>query len=172
MSDFQERMPPAGSGGPGGGGAAGPVHQMIFRWDGNQGRQGTGMKAVAHSCPAERAEQLGAELGPLLWVSGAAAQRQSVVRTLSRDGEVMLVQRWPTTDRGGRPSTVSHVLVGDPRALKTRQCLGLSHGGWGNRESAERPPGGCARWSAGSSTKWPGGGCRGCRSCCRRSSTR
>lgn len=141
MSDFQERMPPAGSGGPGGGGAAGPVHQMIFRWDGNQGRQGTGMKAVAHSCPAERAEQLGAELGPLLWVSGAAAQRQSVVRTLSRDGEVMLVQRWPTTDRGGRPSTVSHVLVGDPRALKTRQCLGLSHGGWGNRESAERAAG-------------------------------
>ncbi|MDT0456999.1 hypothetical protein RM550_14855 [Streptomyces sp. DSM 41527] len=151
MSDFQERRPPAGrggpgrggpgGGGPGGGGAAGPVHQVVFRWDGNQGRQDTGMKAVAHSCPAGRAEQLGRELGPLLWVSGAAARRQSVVRTLSRDGEVMLVQRWPTTDRGGRPSTVSHVLVGDPRALKTRQCLGLSHGGWGSRESAERAAG-------------------------------
>ncbi|MEU6331222.1 hypothetical protein ABZ851_28690 [Streptomyces sp. NPDC047049] len=151
MSDFQERRPPAdrggpgsggpGGGGPGGGAAAGPVHQVVFRWDGNQGRQDTGMKAVAHSCSAGRADQLGRELGPLLWVSGAAAQRQSVVRTLSRDGEVMLVQRWPTTDRGGRPSTVSHVLVGDPRALKTRQCLGLSHGGWGNRESAERAAG-------------------------------
>ncbi|PBC85757.1 MULTISPECIES: hypothetical protein [unclassified Streptomyces] len=146
MSDYQERRPPAGRGGPGGGGpgggaAAGPVHQVVFRWDGNQGRQDTGMKAVAHSCSAGRAEQLGRELGPLLWVSGAAAERQSVVRTLSRDGEVMLLQRWPTTDRGGRPSTVSHVLVGDPRALKTRQCLGLSHGGWGNRESAERAAG-------------------------------
>ncbi|MGW7577469.1 hypothetical protein [Streptomyces sp. NPDC054765] len=141
MSDFQERRPPAGTGGPGGGPAAGPVHQVIFRWDGNQGRQGTGMKAVAHSCPAERAEELGRELGPLLWVSGTAAPRHSVVRTLSRDGDVMLVQRWPTTDRGGRPSTVSHVLVGDPRALKTRQCLGLSHGGWSNRESAERAAG-------------------------------
>lgn len=117
------------------------MQQVIFRWDGNQGRQGTGMKAVAHSCSAERAEELGRELGPLLWVSGAAAPRQSVVRTLSRDGEVMLVQRRPTTDRGGRPSTVSHVLVGDPRTLKTRQCLGLAHGGWGNRESAERAAG-------------------------------
>lgn len=77
------------------------MHQVVFRWDGNQGRQGTGMKAVAHSCPAERAEELGRELGPLLWVSGTAAARQSVVRTLSRDGDVMLVQRWPTTDRGG-----------------------------------------------------------------------
>ncbi|MFG2531048.1 hypothetical protein [Streptomyces sp. NPDC048516] len=153
MSDFQERRPLTGTGGPGGpggGGAAGPVHQVIFRWDGNQGRQGTGMKAVAHSCSAERAEELGRELGPLLWVPGAAAPRQSVVRTLSRDGEVMLVQRLPTTDRGGRPSTVSHVLVGDPRTLKTRQCLGLSHGGWSNRESAERAAGrlravGCAQ---------------------------
>jgi hypothetical protein len=117
------------------------VHQVVFRWDGNQGRQGTGMKAVAHSCPAERAEELGRELGPLLWVSGTAAARQSVVRTLSRDGDVMLVQRWPTTDRGGRPSTISHVLIGAPGTLKTRQCLGLSYGGWGSRESAEKASG-------------------------------
>jgi hypothetical protein len=117
------------------------VHQVVFRWDGNQGRQGTGMKAVAHSCSAGRAEELGRELGPLLWVSGTAASRQSVVRTLSRDGDVMLVQRWPTTDRGGRPSTISHVLIGDPGTLKTRQCLGLSYGGWGSRESAEKASG-------------------------------
>lgn len=110
MGDFQDRGSPAAHGeqagahGPGGGGAGGSVHQVVFRWDGNQGRQGTGMKAVAHSCPAERAEELGRELGPLLWVSGTAAARQSVVRTLSRDGDVMLVQRWPTTDRGGRPA--------------------------------------------------------------------
>lgn len=117
------------------------MHQVVFRWDGNQGRQGTGMKAVAHSCSAGRAEELGRELGPLLWVSGTAASRQSVVRTLSRDGDVMLVQRWPTTDRGGRPSTISHVLIGDPTTLKTRQCLGLSYGGWGSRESAEKASG-------------------------------
>ncbi|MFF4731482.1 hypothetical protein ACFY3M_40500 [Streptomyces mirabilis] len=154
MSDFQDRVSDfrdwrspaahgeqAGAHGPGGGGAGGSVHQIVFRWDGNQGRQGTGMKAVAHSCPAERAEELGRELGPLLWVSGTAASRQSVVRTLSRDGDVMLVQRWPTTDRGGRPSTISHVLIGDPGTLKIRQCLGLSYGGWGSRESAEKASG-------------------------------
>ncbi|MFK0020418.1 hypothetical protein [Streptomyces sp. NPDC090798] len=147
MSDFRDRRSPAAHGeqagahGPGGDGTGGSVHQVVFRWDGNQGRQGTGMKAVAHSCPAERAEELGRELGPLLWVSGTAASRQSVVRTLSRDGDVMLVQRWPTTDRGGRPSTISHVLIGDPATLKTRQCLGLSYGGWGSRESAEKASG-------------------------------
>ncbi|MGD3109755.1 hypothetical protein [Streptomyces sp. YGL11-2] len=145
MNDFQDRRPahraPSGTAGQGSGNTAGSVHQVVFRWDGNQGRQGTGMKAVAHSCSAERAEELGRELGPLLWVSGARAPRHSVVRTLSRDGEVMLVQRWPTTDRGGRPSTVSHVLVGEPQTLKTRQCLGLAHGGWGKRESAEQATG-------------------------------
>ncbi|MFE4646568.1 hypothetical protein ACFRFS_37150, partial [Streptomyces sp. NPDC056730] len=119
MNDFEEQRPSrrtaGGMSGAGGSGAAGSgsgsVHQVVFRWDGNQGRQGTGMTAVAHSCPAGRAEELGRELGPLLWVSGTAAPRQSVVRVLSRDGDVMLVQRWPTTDRGGRPSTVSHVLI-------------------------------------------------------------
>lgn len=114
------------------------MHQVVFRWDGNHGRQVTGMSAVAHSCPAEQAAELGRELGPLLWVSGPAAARPSVVRTLSRDGRhVMLVQRWPTTDRGGRPSTVSHVLVGRPQALKTRQCIALAHRGFSNRTKAE-----------------------------------
>ncbi|WP_128435417.1 hypothetical protein [Streptomyces cyaneus] len=122
MNDFQDR---------------GSVHQVVFRWDGNHGRQGTGMNAVAHSCEADRAEELGRELGPLLWVSGAAAARPSVVRTLSRDGEVLLVRRWPTTDPGGRPSTVSHVLIGAPGTLKVRQCLGLAYRGWGSREKAE-----------------------------------
>ncbi|MFF1487019.1 hypothetical protein ACIGZH_31985 [Streptomyces sp. NPDC058319] len=125
MSDFQDRD---------------PVHQVVFRWDGNHGRQGTGMNAVAHSCTPERAAELGRELGPLLWMSGAAA-RPSVVRTVSSDEHVMLVQRWPTTDPGGRPSTVSHVLVGPPGTLKTRQCLGLAHGGWSTREQAERASG-------------------------------
>nr|BFD81930.1 hypothetical protein StreXyl84_13310 [Streptomyces sp. Xyl84] len=126
MSDFQDR---------------GPVHQVVFRWDGNHGRQGTGMNAVAYSCSPERAAELGRELGPLLWMSGAGAARPSVVRAVSRDGHVMLVQRWPTTDRGGRPSTVSHALVGPPGTLKTRQCLGLAHLGWGTPQKAEQASG-------------------------------
>ncbi|WP_328423194.1 hypothetical protein [Streptomyces sp. NBC_00443] len=126
MSDFQGR---------------GPVHQAVFRWDGNHGRQGTGMNAVAHSCEPERAEELGRELGPLLWVSGAAAARPSVVRTVSRDGDVLLVQRWPTTDRGGRPSTVSHVLIGDRGTLGVRECLGLAYRGGRKQEKAEQASG-------------------------------
>ncbi|WP_369273526.1 hypothetical protein AB5J55_29445 [Streptomyces sp. R11] len=126
MSDFQDR---------------GPVHQAVFRWDGNHGRQGTGMNAVAHSCEPERAEELGRELGPLLWVSGAAAARPSVVRTVSRDGDVLLVQRWPTTDRGGRPSTVSHVLIGDRGTLAVRESLGLAYRGWRKQEKAEQASG-------------------------------
>lgn len=147
MSDFQDRNPfpggPAGPRGPEGGGGAtgGPVHQVVFRWDGNHGRQGTGMNAVAHSCDPGRAEELGRELGPLLWVSGTAAARPSVVRTLSRDGDVLLVQRWPTTDRGGRPSTVSHVLIGDRGTLEPGRCLGLAYGGWRKRETAEQASG-------------------------------
>ncbi|MGC9535361.1 hypothetical protein [Streptomyces sp. UG1] len=121
--------------------ARGSVQQVVYRWDGNHGRQGTGMNAVAHSCDAGRAEELGRELGRLLWVSGAAAARPSVVRTLSRDGDVLLVQRWPTTDRGGRPSTVSHVLVGNRATLKVRQCLGLADGGWRRQEKAEQASG-------------------------------
>lgn len=142
MSDVQSGNPGRGDSatgrGPGGGtgvtGGTDSVHQVVFRWDGNHGRQGTGMNAVARSCTAERAEEVGRELGPLLWVSGAAASRPSTVRVLPRDGGVMLVRRWPTTDRGGRPSTVSHVLVGGPGTLKTRQCLGLAYGGWGTRQ--------------------------------------
>ncbi|MGW8062004.1 hypothetical protein ACVV2G_06910 [Streptomyces ziwulingensis] len=138
MSEAQSGFPGRGEAaaphGPDGG--AGSVHQVVFRWEGNHGRQGTGMNAVARSCTAERAGELGRELGPLLWVSGAAASRPSTVRTLSRDGDVMLVRRWPTTDPGGRPSTVSHVLVGDPGTLKTRQCLALAYGDWGTRQEA------------------------------------
>ncbi|MER0246805.1 hypothetical protein AAHZ94_33520, partial [Streptomyces sp. HSW2009] len=129
---------------------AATVHQLVFRWEGNQGRQGTGMKAVAHSCSADRAAELGQELGPLLWVSGAAASRPSVVRTVSRDGQVMLVQRWPTVDRSGRPSTISRVLLGSPAELKARQCIALAYGeGWSERATAEQaegalPPVNCA----------------------------
>ncbi|MFF3174330.1 hypothetical protein ACFVQ0_17065 [Streptomyces sp. NPDC057900] len=152
MSDFHDRGPahrdPAGPRGQGGqrprrrGEGPGTVHQAVFRWEGNQGRQGTGMKAVAHSCPAELADELGRELGPLLWVSGTAAPYPSVVRTRTADDRIMLVRRWPTTDRGGRPSTVSHALIGDARSLGTEICLGLAYGKWiSPRESAEQASG-------------------------------
>ncbi|GFH36542.1 hypothetical protein [Streptomyces pacificus] len=118
-----------------------PVDQMVFRWGGNRGRQGTGMTAVASSCPAERAEEIGRELGSLLWMTGSDEPRPSVVRTIRPDGEVMLVQRWPTTDAVGRRSTVSHVLVGPGGVLKTRLCLGLAHQGWGGRSQAEQVSG-------------------------------
>ncbi|MGI5376575.1 hypothetical protein ACQEV2_20470 [Streptomyces sp. CA-251387] len=132
MNDFQDRD---------------SVHQIVFRWDGNHGRQGTGMNAVAHSCDAGRAEEIGRELGPLLWVSGAAAARPSVVRTLSRDDDVLLVQRWPTTDPSGRPSTVSHVLVGDRGTLPPARCLGLAYnGGWRKQERAEQDSGQLAKF--------------------------
>ncbi|MEW1871844.1 hypothetical protein AB0420_27680 [Streptomyces caelestis] len=167
MSDFQDRNPfpddPAGPRGPEGGGGAtgGSVHQVVFRWDGNHGRQGTGMNAVAHSCDPGRAGELGRELGPLLWVSGAAAARPSVVRTLSRDGDVLLVQRWPTTDRGGRPSTVSHVLIGDRQALGPGRCLGLAYGGWREQATVEqasgrRPRIDCAKLDALAEGRRPG----------------
>lgn len=145
MSDFRDRDPvhaePAGVRGPADGDAESTVHQVVFRWEGNHGRQDTGMNAVARSCSAERAEEVGRDLGRLLWVSGAAAERHSVVRALSRDGDVLLVQRWPTTDRAGRRSTVSQVLIGAPKTLKTYQCLGLSYRGWGDRDAAERATG-------------------------------
>ncbi|MFD9907761.1 hypothetical protein [Streptomyces sp. NPDC059063] len=145
MNDFQGRGPDPGESpglyGPGGDAARRLVHQAVFRWDGNRGRQGTGMKAVAHSCNPGRAEELGRELGPLLWTSGAAATRPSVVRALSRDGDVLLVQRWPTTDRGGRPSTVSHVLIGDGESLDITRCLALAYGGWRKQRWAEQASG-------------------------------
>ncbi|TXS35392.1 hypothetical protein EAO77_36820, partial [Streptomyces sp. t39] len=120
---------------------AGSVDQVVFRWGGNQGRQATGMTAVAHSCPPRRADELGLELGPLLWVTGSDDPRPSVVRTVSQDNQVMLVQRWPTTDPSGRPSTVSHVLTGSGRILDPRTCLSLAYGGWGERSKAEQASG-------------------------------
>ncbi|MFJ9980149.1 hypothetical protein [Streptomyces cyaneofuscatus] len=111
------------------------LDQVVFRWDGNQGRSSTGMAAVAHSCPPEHADALGRELGPLLWVSGPSP-RQSSVRVRSRSGATLLVQRWPVTDRGGRPSTACHVLIGDGNTLNPRWCLGLGGTAWSDPTTA------------------------------------
>ncbi|MEI5034036.1 hypothetical protein RB201_18645 [Streptomyces sp. S1A(2023)] len=92
-------------------GPGGRLDQVVFRWNGNQGRSSTGMTAVAHSCSAERAESLRRELGPLLWVSGPGpAPRPSSVRVSSQACGTVLLQRWPTLDRGGRPSMACHAV--------------------------------------------------------------
>ncbi|RLV68140.1 hypothetical protein STAN_3664 [Streptomyces sp. CBMAI 2042] len=111
------------------------LDQVVFRWDGNQGRSSTGMAAVAHSCPPEHADALGRELGPLLWVSGPSP-RPSSVRVRSRSGATLLVQRWPVTDRGGRPSTACQVLIGDGNTLNPRWCLGLGGTAWSDPTTA------------------------------------
>ncbi|MGA5043960.1 hypothetical protein [Streptomyces arboris] len=116
------------------------LDQVVFRWNGNQGRSRTGMAAVAHSCSPERADDLGRELGPLLWVPGPSPRRSSV-RIRSRSGSTLLVQRWPTTDRGGRPSTACHVLIDDGTTLNPRWCLGLGDTTWSDPTTAETASG-------------------------------
>lgn len=135
MNDALDRREESGPGG--------RLDQVVFRWDGNQGRSSTGMAAVAHSCSAERAESLRRELGPLLWVPGPGpAPRASSVRVSSRAVGTVLLQRWPTLDRGGRPSTACHAVFGGADALTPLHCLGLGGSAWSDRAVAETAAGG------------------------------
>ncbi|MFD0039169.1 hypothetical protein ACFVIZ_16190 [Streptomyces anulatus] len=135
MNDALDRREESGPGG--------RLDQVVFRWDGNQGRSSTGMAAVAHSCSAERAESLRRELGPLLWVPGPGpAPRPSSVRVSSRAVGTVLLQRWPTLDRGGRPSTACHAVFGDADALTPLHCLGLGGSAWSDHAVAETAAGG------------------------------
>ncbi|MFD7673345.1 hypothetical protein [Streptomyces anulatus] len=135
MNDALDRREESGPGG--------RLDQVVFRWDGNQGRSSTGMAAVAHSCSAERAESLRRELGPLLWVPGPGpAPRASSVRVSSRAVGTVLLQRWPTLDRGGRPSTACHAVFGDADTLTPLRCLGLGGSAWSRRAVAETAAGG------------------------------
>ncbi|MEU8665975.1 hypothetical protein AB0C71_03660 [Streptomyces anulatus] len=135
MNDALDRREESGPGG--------RLDQVVFRWDGNQGRSSTGMAAVAHSCSAERAESLRRELGPLLWVPGPGpAPRASSVRVTSRAVGTVLLQRWPTLDRGGRPSTACHAVFGDADTLTPPRCLGLGGSAWSDRAVAETAAGG------------------------------
>lgn len=135
MNDALDRREESGPGG--------RLDQVVFRWDGNQGRSHAGMAAVAHSCSVERAESLRRELGPLLWVSGPGpAPRPSSVRVSSRAVGTVLLQRWPTLDRGGRPSTACHAVFGDADTLTPLTCLGLGGNAWSRRAVAETATGG------------------------------
>ncbi|WIY77176.1 hypothetical protein [Streptomyces anulatus] len=135
MNDALDRREESGPGG--------RLDQVVFRWDGNQGRSSTGMAAVAHSCSAERAESLRRELGPLLWVPGPGpAPRASSVRVSSRAVGTVLLQRWPTLDRGGRPSTACHAVFGGSDTLTPLRCLGLGGSAWSDRAVAETAAGG------------------------------
>lgn len=135
MNDALDRREESGPGG--------RLDQVVFRWDGNQGRSSTGMAAVAHSCSAERAESLRRELGPLLWVPGPGpAPRASSVRVFSRAVGTVLLQRWPTLDRGGRPSTACHAVFGDADTLTPRRCLALVGSAWSDQAVAETAAGG------------------------------
>ncbi|MFH9478956.1 hypothetical protein ACH4L7_34770 [Streptomyces anulatus] len=135
MNDALDRREESGPGG--------RLDQVVFRWDGNQGRSSTGMAAVAHSCSAERAESLRRELGPLLWVPGPGpAPRASSVRVSSRACGTVLLQRWPTLDRGGRPSTACHAVFGGADTLTPLRCLGLGGSAWSDRAVAETAAGG------------------------------
>lgn len=135
MNDALDRREESGPGG--------RLDQVVFRWDGNQGRSSTGMAAVAHSCSAERAESLRRELGPLLWVPGPGpAPRASSVRVSSQACGTVLLQRWPTLDRGGRPSMACHAVFGDAGTLTPLRCLALGGTAWSDRSVAETAAGG------------------------------
>ncbi|UZI30237.1 hypothetical protein [Streptomyces sp. VB1] len=135
MNDALDRREQSGPGG--------RLDQVVFRWNGNQGRSSTGMTAVAHSCSAERAESLRRELGPLLWVSGPGpAPRPSSVRVSSQTCGTVLLQRWPTLDRGGRPSTACHAVFGDADTLTPLRCLALGGTAWSDQAVAENAAGG------------------------------
>ncbi|WP_354642958.1 hypothetical protein [Kitasatospora camelliae] len=126
--------------------ATGPddsVDQIVFRWQGNQGRRGSGMAAAAWSCPQERADDLARELAPLLRVDGAV--RPSLVRTLTKRGEAAVLRRWPTKDAGGRPNTACHLLLGHPDLLGPRFALALYAWPFSTQQFAEKATDRCGR---------------------------
>ncbi|MFE0513301.1 hypothetical protein [Streptomyces sp. NPDC058964] len=99
--------------------------QIVFRWAGNRGRDGTGVTAVAYSCGKERAEELRDELATLLVVEGSDWPSQ-VRHIREKTGEVVVINRRRGSDAHGRGSTESHALIGSAGLLKARLCLTLS----------------------------------------------
>ncbi|WP_035844853.1 hypothetical protein [Kitasatospora azatica] len=116
------------------------VDQLVVRWQGGRRGEGKGLTVAASSAPAEWSDWLLQELAPLLRVEGGEP-RPSLVRTITSQGEVALVQRWPTVDHNGRPNTASHVLVGSLRSLPVQRCLLLRDWSWSTKAFAEEQSG-------------------------------
>lgn len=112
--------------------AAGTVHQIVFRWDAHHAVGGAGVGPVAWSGSREGLEPVYRKVAPLLRVPGDEAReslaRVELPRDLAPGGAVLLIRRIPDRDRGGRPSTCSHALLGSASALTPATCLGLH--GW------------------------------------------
>ncbi|MFJ8109167.1 hypothetical protein [Streptomyces sp. NPDC096132] len=100
------------------------LDQIVFRWEGNRGRTGTGITAVAYSCERARAEELREELAPLLQTEGTG-QPSQVRHVRPGNGEVVVINRRRGPDAHGRASTESHALIGNRDVLKARLCLTL-----------------------------------------------
>ena len=100
------------------------LDQILFRWEGNRSRPGTGITAVAYSCERSRAEELRKELAPLLQTEGTG-QPSQVRHVRPRNGEVVVINRRRGPDAHGRASTESYALIGSRDDLKARLCLTL-----------------------------------------------
>ncbi|BAJ32785.1 MULTISPECIES: hypothetical protein [Kitasatospora] len=117
------------------------VDQVVFRWQGNQGRRSSGLAPAAWSCPPEVADDLARELAPLLRVDNA--ERPGLVRTFTKRDETVVIRRWPTWDAAGRPNTACHLLLGTPHSLTARTALALHDWPISTRQFAEQATGTC-----------------------------
>ncbi|MFD7667144.1 hypothetical protein [Streptomyces sp. NPDC059788] len=111
-----------------------PVHQIVFRWDADHAVGGAGVGPVAWSGNPDGLKPIYRSVAPLLRVPGDDA-RESLARVElpgepGRERSVLLIRRIPDQDRGGRPSTCSHALLGSASVLTPRRCLALHAWSW------------------------------------------
>jgi len=107
------------------------VDQIVVRWD-SRNRSG-GQGPVAYSCSAADAERIHQMVRPAL--IGDLAVPVALARVRLVDGRIAMVRRVAARDDHGRPAFQSHALVGDPRHLPTRICLGIGWSGWSRLEA-------------------------------------
>jgi hypothetical protein len=103
-----------------------PVHQLVFRWDAGHSGGPAGMRAVAYSCDRELAELAFSLAGPALW----GGEREPALVRLVRGDTVLLLRRRAARDAHGRPSSLSHGLLGNPATLPALLALGLHRWTW------------------------------------------
>ncbi|WP_050515000.1 hypothetical protein [Streptomyces rimosus] len=110
------------------------VHQIVFRWDADHAVGGAGVGPVAWSGNRDGLEPIYRRIAPLLRVPDETA-RESLARVelpaeAGHEKSVLLIRRIPDRDRGGRPSTCSHALLGSASVLTPGRCLGLHDWRW------------------------------------------